>query len=331
VTGPDDVRASDGATVSFSVESADAGERIDKLVARRVEHGGRRKLAELFERGAVRVGGRVAKKGSVAREGDAITVRLAPSIGAEPDAPLRVLLETPDVVIVDKPAGQPAVPARDGDSGTLASALLGHYPEMGRVGYRAREPGLLHRLDTGTSGLLVAARSAAAFATLRKALSAGHVEKRYLAVVAASGLPEDGVVDAPLAPDPDDGRRVVIVTGTPGPHHDAPDGARATPKIKAAPPAARVTRFRRLRVAGPWALVEIDARHAYRHQVRVHLASIGHPIAGDALYGGPIAALTGKRHALHASYVAWSGDDVVPAFAVESPLPDDLAALGFPR
>ena len=306
-----------GATLSFDVEGGDAGQRLDKLVARHVKSGGRRKVAELFERGAVRVGGRVAKKGAVAQEGDAVTVRLAPAILPEPGAPLDVRLETKDVVIVDKLAGQPTVPARDGDTGTLASALLARYPEMAGVGYREREPGLLHRLDTQTSGLLVAARSATAFATLRKALSEGRIEKRYLAVVLAAGLPEHGVIEARLAPDPHDGRRVVVVDAA----RDGSDDA----------PALRTTRFRTLRVSPPWALLEVEARHAYRHQVRVHLASIGHPIAGDALYGGPRAELPGERHALHASYVAWSGDDDVPAFAVDCPLPADLTALGFPR
>jgi 23S rRNA pseudouridine1911/1915/1917 synthase len=317
--------------IAFQVGSDEAGERLDRLVARKVTAGGRRKVSELFERGAVRVGGRVAKKGAVAREGDAVTVRLAPAIVAE-NAPLEVRLETPGVVVVEKPAGQPTVPARDGDEGTLASALLGRYPEMANVGYRLREPGLLHRLDTETSGLLVAARSTEAFATLRAALSAGHIEKRYLAVVAAAGLPESGVVEAALAPDPRDGRRVLVLEGGARPHHDG-TGVQGSPALEhdEVAPGLRVTRFRKLRVAGPWALVEIEARHAYRHQVRVHLASLGHPIAGDALYGGPAAGLAGQRHALHASYVAWAGDDVVGAFAVESPLPDDLAALGFPR
>jgi 23S rRNA pseudouridine1911/1915/1917 synthase len=314
----EDPRAEVTGTVAFLVTFAEDGRRVDKLVAEHAKSGGRRKVAELFERGAVRIGGRVVKKGTVAREGDAVTVQLTEALRPEPDAPLAVRLETRDVVVVDKPAGRPTAPARDGDRGTLAAALLGRYPEMAAVGYRAREPGLLHRLDTETSGLVMAARSPPAFATLRDALSEGRIEKRYLAVVDATRLPESGIVETPLAPHPDDGRRVAVV----------PRVARGT---SAGPPRTRITRFRTVRVSERWALVEVEAPHAYRHQVRVHLASIGHPIAGDALYGGPDAGLAGKRHALHASYVAWAGNDVVPAFAVESPLPDDLAGLGFPR
>lgn len=310
----DPLAGADG-VVTFSVTRAEDGERVDKLVAAHARSG-RRKVAELFQRGAVRIGGHVAKKSTVAREGDAVTVQLAEAIRPEPDAPLVVRLETAHVVVVEKPPGRPTAPAHDGDAGTLASALLGRYPEMAEVGYRAREPGLLHRLDTETSGLVIAARSQPAFTTLRAALSDGRIHKRYLAIVAAANLPASGVVETPLAPHPRDGRRVAV---PPSSERDAD-----TPRL-------RTTRFRTLRRSGRWALVEVDVSHAYRHQVRVHLASIGHPIAGDALYGGPEAELAGERHALHASYVAWAGDDAVAAFAVESPLPDDLAALGFPR
>jgi 23S rRNA pseudouridine1911/1915/1917 synthase len=303
----------DGTVVSFRVAEAEAGQRLDKLVTRRVGSGGRRKVAELFEKGAVRLGGRIARKSALAHAGDEVTVRMAPLLRPEPELPLDVRLETDLVVVLNKPAGQPTVPARDGDGGTLAGALLARYPEMANVGYRAREPGLLQRLDTGTSGLLVAARSAAAFAALRSALGEGRLEKRYLAVVLAEGLPARGRVETPLAPDPQDGRRVSV------------------PRAGGAREKVRVTAFETLRVAGPWALVQVEARHAYRHQVRVHLASIGHPIAGDGLYGGPAAPLGPGRHALHASYVAWSGDDAVPAFAVDCPLPADLSALGFGR
>lgn len=313
---------------SFRVEPGDAGKRLDKLVTERAAHGGRRKVAELFERGAVRVGGHVVKKGALAREGDVVTVELAAPILPETNAPLVVRLETAQVVVVEKPAGQPTAPARDGDTGTLASALLGHYPEMANAGYRSREPGLIHRLDTETSGLVIAARSAAAFDALRRALSGGRIEKRYLAVVAAEGLPATGVIETLLAPDPDDSRRVVVVDGARAPRDDR--GAAGAPKLKEQEaPRTRRTAFRTVRVSssGQWALVEVDVSHAYRHQVRVHLAAMGHPIAGDALYGGPDAGLAGKRHALHASYVSFGGDDVVPGFAMESPLPPDLSAL----
>jgi 23S rRNA pseudouridine1911/1915/1917 synthase len=296
---------------TFVVAPDEGGVRIDQIVVRHSGALGRRGVAELFRRGAVRTDGRVAKKGDRAEPGRTVSVVRgdAAPIRPEPHAALEVRLERPDVLVVRKPAGQPTAPIRLGETGTLAGALLGHYPELAGIGHQSREPGLLHRLDTQTSGLLVVARNLAAFEHLWRALSEGRMTKRYLAVVASAGLAESGVVEAALSPDPDDPRRVHVAK--PGESHGRPS----------------TTRWQRLHVANGFAVVEVTVSHAYRHQVRVHLASVGHPIAGDALYGGPEVAALGARHALHASYVAWTGDADVPAFAVGDPLPTDLAAL----
>jgi 23S rRNA pseudouridine1911/1915/1917 synthase len=297
-------------TLRFSVEREEAGQRLDRVVIRRVPGLGRKRAARLFASGAVQIDGRPALKGEPAPAGAELTVELAPpeSVAAEPDAPLDVRLEMPGLVVVAKPAGQPSVPLDDAEGGTLAGALLGRYPEMRSVGYRPREPGLLHRLDTQTSGLLVAARSASVFEHLRGELRAGRLAKRYLAVIPGEGLDDLGTIDAPIAPDRANRKRVRV-----GPDIQDHRGARR----------AR-TRYRVLARKSHFALVEVEVSHAYRHQVRAHLAFIGHPIAGDILYGGePVEAL-GPRHALHASYVAWAGDAELPAFAVEDALPDDL-------
>ena len=297
--------------LSFVVAKEEAGLRIDQIVVRHLGALGRRGVSELFRRGAVRTDGRVAKKGDRALPGRTVSVVRgdAAPIVPEPEAPLDVRLERDDLVVVRKPAGQPTAPIRLGETGTLAGALLGRYPELLGIGHQSREPGLLHRLDTQTSGLLVAARSLGVFEHLWRALSEGRLEKRYLAIVESRGLAESGVVEGALAPDPGDPRRVSVTTGA---------ESRGRPST---------TRWRRVQVTTRFALVEVTAPHAYRHQVRVHLASMGYPIAGDSLYGGPAAPELGARHALHASYVAWAGDGDVPAFIVEDPLPDDLAAL----
>lgn len=298
------------AELSFVIAPDEAGLRLDQIVVRHVSSLGRRGVAELFRRGAVRSDGRISKKGDRVEPGRTITVVRgdATPIRPEPEAPLDVRLERSDVVVVRKPAGQPTAPIKLGETGTLAGALLGHYPELLGVGHQSREPGLLHRLDTQTSGLLVAARSAPVFEHLWRALSEGRMNKSYLAIVESRDLAESGVVEAALEPDPSDPRRVRVAT---------PREARGRPSI---------TTWRRVLSKERFALVEATASHAYRHQVRVHLASIGHPIAGDPLYGGPSVPELGARHALHASRVAWDGDDDVPAFNVEDPLPDDLAA-----
>jgi 23S rRNA pseudouridine1911/1915/1917 synthase len=296
----------------FVVTLSEAGERLDKLVARHL-HLGRRSVGQLFARGAVRLQGRPAAKGMVVRTGQEIFVSFSPDEGPapEPDAPLCIRLQTESVVVVDKPAGQPAAALRSGERGTLAGALLGHYPEMARIGYSVREPGLLHRLDTRTSGLLVAARTVQAFGILREALARGALEKRYLAVIPTGDLPGSGEISTWLGPEHRGGARVAVTASSSGLR-----GARHA-----------TTRWHVLLVAREWQLVEVLAPRAYRHQVRAHLAALGFPIAGDVQYGGFAVEQLGSRHALHASYVAWAGDATLPSFAVSSTLPREMERL----
>ncbi|MET0591740.1 MAG: RluA family pseudouridine synthase [Polyangiaceae bacterium] len=299
----------------FVVEASHSGERLDKFVIAVVPGLGRKGARRLFDEGRVRINGKRPRKGDLARQGDQVVIALPDSAGPnavpESSSTLLVRLETAQAVVVEKPPGQPTAPVDDGETGTLANALVGHYPEMENVGYSPREPGLVHRLDTDTSGLVLAARSEAAFDTLSKGLKAGAIEKRYLLICHGAGLASSGEIGIPIAHHPKDQKRMY-------PCVHPRDVARYRPR-----PAT--TTFRVLRMTGEWALVEARAASAIRHQLRVHFASIGHPLAGDGLYGGPVAAgLT--RHALHASYVGWRGDAVVPALEAHSPLPADLVA-----
>jgi 23S rRNA pseudouridine1911/1915/1917 synthase len=153
----------------------------------------------------------------------------------------------------------------------------------------------VHRLDTFTSGLLLAARSRAAFDNLKRALREGRLGKRYLAVVEAGTLPTEGAIDVALGPHPKNKRKV------------AP--------------------YRIAERHGDLALLELSVGAAYRHQIRAHLASIGHPLLGDELYGGtPSVHLVPGRHALHASYLACSEPDLEP-FEARAALPDDMRRL----
>jgi 23S rRNA pseudouridine1911/1915/1917 synthase len=297
----------------FVVEGSQAGERLDKFVIAVVPGLGRKGARRLFEEGRVRINGKRPRKGDLARQGDQVVIAMpdtrGPNAVPESTAHLVVRLETAQAVVVEKPAGQPTAPVEDGETGTLANALVGHYPEMEKVGYSPREPGLVHRLDTDTSGLVLAARSEPAFEVLSKGLKAGAVEKRYLLICHASGLASSGEIGIPIAHHPKDQKRMYACL------HPR-DVARYRPR-------QATTTFRVLRTAGEWALVEARAGVAIRHQLRVHFAAMGHPLAGDTLYGGPIAAGL-SRHALHASYVGWRGDAVVPALEAHSPLPADL-------
>lgn len=302
----------------YEVPEALAGSRLDKVAAQLVTGLSRARVKRAIEDGNVRVNGKRRPKGALVQAGDRLTVdetKVAdPDAAAAPtkDAPLVVRLENASLLIVDKPAGQPTAPLRPEETGTLANALVGHYPALAGVGYGPREPGILHRLDTDTSGLVIVARTAAAFDALRTALQDGQIRKSYLLICTSDGLPDEGLIEYPIANHPKDQRRVYACV------HPR-DVMRNAPR-----PAS--TSYRVLERVGDLALVEVDVAKALRHQIRVHFAAMGHPLIGDRLYGGAEIAGLG-RHALHASRVAFAGDDVVAGFDVTSELPAELRAL----
>lgn len=306
------------AKVECTVTEELAGARLDKAIVALVQGASRARVKRAIEGGEVRVNGRVLAKGGVVNAGDVIALDDATVKSAEegclpePDAPLVVRHESPNVIVVDKPAGQATAPLRPDEPGTLASALLGHYPELAGIGYSPKEPGVLHRLDTETSGLVVVARTAPAFESLREALQSERIKKEYLLVCKSEGLPDEGSIEHPIANHPKDKKRVY-------PCIHPRDVMRYAPR-----PA--LTHFTVVRRAGEHALVRATAARAVRHQIRAHFASIGHPLVGDALYGEKSAAIA--RHALHASRVAYDGDgDASLAFDVASELPADMEKL----
>jgi 23S rRNA pseudouridine1911/1915/1917 synthase len=295
------------------------GARLDKATVALAEGTlSRARVKRAIDAGEVRVNGRRRPKGAVVAKGDVISlegVAAEADDGAVPDpsAPLTVRFETSAIVVVDKPAGQPTAPLRPGEKGALANALVARYPELAGIGYSPREPGLLHRLDTDTSGLVVVARSTSAFERLKGALKDGQITKHYLLLCEGDGLADDGTIAFPIASHPKDQRRVLACV------HPR-DVMRNAPR-----PAS--TAFHVLERGPRWALVEVQVSRALRHQIRAHFAAIDHPLAGDVLYGG--AGDVGlSRHALHASRVAFDGGgDPALRFDVESPLPEELARL----
>ena len=277
------------AEFELEVSEEDVGERIDVVLARRIPHLSRARAKALVEEGVARVGGRVVKKSHLLASGDRVVVEVLPKAAdfyaaPDPDLPLQVLTETDEYVIVDKPAGVPSHPLQEGELGTIAGALVARYPEMREVGYRRREPGILHRLDTNTSGVMMAARNEDAFAHLRAELRAGRIEKRYLARVVGEVVAPQSI-EMPIANDPRDTRRVRACVDP-----------REIRRLEAKP---AVTEVVDSRPAAHGSLCELRANHARRHQIRVHLAAIGHPLLGDTLYGGP-ALEAPKHHLLHA-------------------------------
>jgi len=308
------------AKVEHTVPQELDGERLDKALVTLVEGASRARVKKAIENGEVRVNERIVPtKGAVVKANDVITLEDSsvrtgdtPCV-PEPDAPLAIAFSSDRVLVADKPAGLPHAPLRADGRGTLAKWLVGHHPELAGIGYSAREPGIVHRLDTDTSGLVVVARTAEAFEALRDALQNEQLHKEYLLVCRSDELPDSGTIEIPIANHPKDKKRVY-------PCVHPRDVMRYSPR-----PA--FTRYSVEKRANGWALVRAEAPRAIRHQLRAHFASIEHPLAGDELYGGEkIESL--DRHALHASRVAFDGNgDKSVAFDVTSPLPGDLAAL----
>ena len=273
----------------LEIEEEDAGVRVDVILVRRVPELSRARAKALIEEGAVRVDGRRVKKSYIVSAGDRVTLEKTPGLVdfyAAPDSGLAldVLVETDGYVVVDKPAGVPTHPLKEGELGTLAGALVARYPEMRDVGYSRREPGILHRLDNDTSGVVLAARDQTTFERLREQLQEGQIEKRYLARCQGS-VPAPIVIDTPIANDPRDRRRV-----------RACNDPREIKRLRAQPAQTEILTST---PAEHGSLIEVRANNARRHQIRAHLASIGHPLLGDTLYGGPPLAPP-NRHLLHA-------------------------------
>jgi 23S rRNA pseudouridine1911/1915/1917 synthase len=281
------------------------GERIDRFLRRVGRAGSRRALAEQLEHGSIRVNGVRTKKGHRLRTGDVVSGPAIREGGAlpDPELPLEIAFEDAWIVVVNKPAGIPSHPLRPDERGNIASALVARFPEMAGVGYRPLEPGIVHRLDTQTSGVLLAARDEKSFSRLIAAHGRGQIDKRYLAL--CSGRLQAQRAEAYLAAD----RRRVRVT-------DAP--------IEGSKPIE--TEIVSAQAHGDMTLVEVRVPFAARHQVRAHLAALGHPIAGDALYGGE--ELPGlERHFLHASSIDLPHPARSDRVRVEAQLPSELRAV----
>ncbi len=299
-------------SITHVIGAAQAGLRLDRVVGDLLGLG-RQRIRELFEARQVLLDGRRAHKGAIAVAGHTLTIRVPPEdrAFAQPELSLDIRFECEDYVIVNKPPGQASVAHRGADRDTLANALVGRFTELASIGHCALESGLVHRLDAGTSGLLVAARTARAFERLSAALKRSEWTKRYLAIIDEPLPAPAGEISGFLAPARHSSKRVQF-TPTP-PRNGSAYAASCTWNVR--------ERCQSL------TLVEIESSKAYRHQVRVLLAALGCPLVGDQLYGNHSTLLPEERHALHASFIAWPGDEEIRGFCIESPLPPDLATL----
>ena len=303
--------------IVVTVEARHEGERLDRFVATLTDVGTRSQAKQLVDAGRVAVDGAPRKASFVLRAGMRVTAELPAAVetAVVPEAlPLVVLYEDATLLAIDKPPGMVVHPAAGSRSGTVVNALLHRLGPLEGVGAVDR-PGLVHRLDKDTSGVLLVARTIGALEALARQFRARTVEKRYTALVHGSVRGEHGAIDRPIGRDPHDRKRM---------------------SVRARRARAAVTRFTvRERLPGA-TLLDVAPETGRTHQIRVHLASIGHPIVGDSVYGGRRRRAAGEagevlaacpRQALHAARLVVTHPRDGRRVMLEAPLPADLRGV----
>lgn len=295
------------------VPAALAGERVDRVVSFAAGCS-RREAGELVDSGAVSVNGRVVtSRSGRLHEGDLVTVEpgaLAPAQtlpAPDPAVAVEVVYADDHLVVVDKAAGVVVHPGSGRPDGTLVNGLLARFPEIATVGDPSR-PGIVHRLDRGTTGLLVVARTQSAHDSLVGQLAARRASRRYLAVVWGRPVHDRGVVDGPIGRHPRHPQRMAVVVGG--------RPARTHYEVE-----------RRCSEPAEVAVVQCRLETGRTHQIRVHLASIGHPVVGDDVYGGGRATLPFARPALHATDLGFDHPGTGAPVEFHADPPPDLASL----
>lgn len=291
-------------------EPTDSGKRLDHFLQEKLPQFSRSRLQEWVKAGRVSVNGSPERKPSFAlRGGEAVVVEPAqpPPLKATPEAlPVEVLYEDEDVIAVNKPAGMVVHAGAGRHSGTLVNALLHHYGALSGVAGELR-PGIVHRLDRETSGVLLIARTDAAHRNLAAQFAERRVEKTYLAMVHGRVKADSGRIDKPITRDPVRRTRMTVKTGT---------GRSAHTEYKV------LKRFER------FTYLEVKIGTGRTHQIRVHLASIGHPVAGDRLYGAPARAEGAEpleqRFFLHAWRIRFTRPSTGEPLTLIAPLAPEL-------
>lgn len=281
-----------------------SGERLDVFVARRMPELTRSRVHRLIDDGRVAVAGQRPKPGLRLDAGAVVTVDVPPPAAAraapEPIA-LDVLFEDGDVLAVNKPPRMTVHPSPGHVSSTLVNAILAHCGDLSGIGGVMR-PGIVHRLDRDTSGVILVAKNDASHNALAAQLKARTIEKTYLALVEGTPKPPEGVIDAPIARDPQQRQRMAVLSG----------GRDST------------TAYRLIERFNGAALLEARPKTGRTHQIRVHLAAIGHPIIGDRVYGRRSALV--DRQFLHAWRIAFDHPRSGERLTLEAPLAADLDA-----
>ncbi|MCL5256828.1 MAG: RluA family pseudouridine synthase [Chloroflexi bacterium] len=293
-------------TETLVVASPDSGDRLDKYLASRLPDLTRSHIQKLIEDGNILVGS-VARRGSYkVREGDRviITIPEAHPIELAPEAiPLSIIYEDEDVLVIDKPAHLVVHPAPGHPAGTLVNAILAHCPELSIDG--SIRPGIVQRLDRDTSGLMVIAKSDKGKINLTEQLQERRVLKEYLALVEGSPSTDEAFIEGPIGRSPVDRKKMAVVAG----------GRPAR------------TRYRVIERLGPYNLLRVRIYTGRTHQIRVHLAQIGHPIVGDTLYGRHKPSIALDRPFLHAERLGFQLPSTGAYVEFSAPLPWELESV----
>ncbi|MDP9439966.1 MAG: RluA family pseudouridine synthase [Actinomycetota bacterium] len=286
----------------FEVGPGEAGERLDRLAAERLDLS-RSAVRRLLDGGSLLVGGRQESASYKVRDGEIVEADMPDEGLAPEEIAVPVVFEDEHLLVVDKPAGLVVHPGAGNASGTLVNALLARGISGGEDPSR---PGVVHRLDRDTSGLMVVAKGEAAYSGLVGMLSRREVGRVYRAVVVGTGLPETGTVDSPVGRDPDNPTLMAAGVGK-----------------------EAVTHFEKLAEAGGHTMLRVRLETGRTHQIRVHLSAIGYPVYADPLYGKPVP---GRRLWLHAERLSFRHPVTGEQKDFEAPIPEDLersaASLG---
>jgi 23S rRNA pseudouridine1911/1915/1917 synthase len=308
----------EGTQAEFTVGLEEQGLRLDVYLSRKDATVSRSQARRLIDGGEALVDGRPARASHRLRPGERVSLRRPPPLpsGIVPEEiPLAILYEDDAILVVDKPAGMVVHPAAGNPRGTLVNALQFHCGNLSTIGGVMR-PGIVHRLDKGTSGLMVIAKSDEAHRHLSEQFKKRQVSKHYAALVHGDFQEDEGVVDAPVGRHPVERKKM----------------STSSRRGKAA-----LTRWRVLERYGAFTLLEAKIETGRTHQIRVHLGALGRPVAGDSVYGGSkrtleppelrVALKNLTRQALHAGRLSFRHPLTGREMTFESPLPADMAEV----
>lgn len=294
----------------------DRGERLDKALATTMSELSRMQWQRLIKEGRVLVDGQIANPGQRLKGGEQIAADIPEAVESELVAepiPLDVRYEDSDILIVNKPAGMVVHPGTGHESGTLVNALLSHCPDLSGIGDTKR-PGIVHRLDRYTSGLLVIAKNDPAQRSLQQQFKQRTVGKKYLALVHGKIQPTSALIDAPIGRDPKHRKKMsVIVPGS--------------PRARSARARSAQTQYRALKIYEEYSFLECTIFTGRTHQIRVHLAYIKYPIVGDHIYGRRKQTLPLKRQFLHAAELTLMRPSDQKELTFSAELPAELQTI----